>query len=88
MPLLSARRLRVQEIDFKTRRRGASFKIIARMRKAQRGAELMREDMEALGPVKIKDVDGAQPQIITIIRELENEGVLNLRGAVGEQYVV
>ena len=55
---------------------------------SQRGAELMREDMEALGPVKIKDVDGAQQQIITIIRELETEGVLNLRGAVGEQYVV
>jgi flagellar motor switch protein FliG len=55
---------------------------------SQRGAELMREDMEALGPVKIKDVDAAQQQIITIIRELETEGVLNLRGAVGEQYVV
>jgi flagellar motor switch protein FliG len=55
---------------------------------SQRGAELMREDMEALGPVKIKDVDAAQQQIITIIRDLETEGILNLRGAVGEQYVV
>ena len=55
---------------------------------SQRGAEMMREDMEALGPVKIKDVEAAQQQVIAIIRQLESEGVLSLRGTVGEQYVV
>jgi flagellar motor switch protein FliG len=55
---------------------------------SQRGAEMMREDMEALGPVKIKDVESAQQQVITVIRQLEAEGVLSLRGTVGEQYVV
>ena len=44
--------------------------------------------MDVLGPVKIKDVEGAQQQIINIVRELENEGVLSLKGAAGEQYVV
>jgi flagellar motor switch protein FliG len=55
---------------------------------SQRGAEMMREDMEALGPVKIKEVEAAQQQIIGVVRQLENEGVLSLKGAVGEQYVV
>jgi flagellar motor switch protein FliG len=55
---------------------------------SQRGAEMLREDMEALGPVKIKDVEAAQQQIISIVRQLETEGVVSLKGTVGEQYVV
>ena len=55
---------------------------------SQRGAEMLREDMDALGPVKIKEVDAAQQQIIAVVRQLEAEGVLSLKGAVGEQYVV
>jgi flagellar motor switch protein FliG len=55
---------------------------------SQRGAEMLREDMEALGPVKIKEVESAQQQIIAVVRQLEAEGVINLKGTVGEQYVV
>lgn len=55
---------------------------------SQRGAEMLKEDMETLGPVKIRDVEAAQQQIIALVRQLESEGVLSLKGAVGEQYVV
>jgi len=55
---------------------------------SQRGAEMLREDMDAVGPVKIKDVEAAQQQIIAVVRQLEVEGVVSLKGAVGEQYVV
>jgi flagellar motor switch protein FliG len=55
---------------------------------SQRGAEMLKEDMEALGPVKIRDVEAAQQQIIDLVRQLEAEGVVSLKGAVGEQYVV
>jgi flagellar motor switch protein FliG len=55
---------------------------------SQRGAEMLKEDMEALGPVKIKEVEAAQQQIIAVVRQLEAEGVINLKGTVGEQYVV
>ena len=55
---------------------------------SQRGAEMLREDMDALGPVKIKDVEAAQQQIIALVRQLESEGVISLKGTVGEQYVV
>jgi flagellar motor switch protein FliG len=55
---------------------------------SQRGAEMLKEDMEALGPVKIKEVEAAQQQIIAVVRQLESEGVVSLKGTVGEQYVV
>src|SRR6478672_6224992 len=55
---------------------------------SQRGAEMLREDMEALGPIKIKEVEAAQQQIIAVVRQLESEGTVSLKGTVGEQYVV
>jgi len=55
---------------------------------SQRGAEMLKEDMDALGPVKIKEVEGAQQQMIALVRQMETEGVISLKGAVGEQYVV
>jgi flagellar motor switch protein FliG len=55
---------------------------------SQRGAEMLREDMEALGPIKIKEVEAAQQQIIAVVRQLEAEGVISMKGTAGEQYVV
>src|SRR5579871_567049 len=55
---------------------------------SQRGAEMLREDMEALGPIKIKEVEASQQQIIAVVRQLESEGVISLKGTTGEQYVV
>jgi flagellar motor switch protein FliG len=55
---------------------------------SQRGADMLREDMDALGPVKIKEVEAAQQTVIALVRQLESQGVLSLKGAVGEQYVV
>ena len=55
---------------------------------SERGAGMLQEDMEVLGPVKIRDVEAAQQQVITVVRTLESEGVISLKGAVGEQYVV
>lgn len=54
---------------------------------SQRGAEMLKEDIEALGPVKIREVETAQQQIIAVVRQLDSEGVVSLKGAVGEQYV-
>jgi flagellar motor switch protein FliG len=55
---------------------------------SQRGSEMLKEDMESLGPTKVRDVEVAQQQIIALVRQLEGEGVINLKGSVGEQYVV
>lgn len=53
-----------------------------------RGAEMLREDMDSLGPIKIKEVESSQQQIIAVVRQLENEGVISLKGTAGEQYVL
>jgi flagellar motor switch protein FliG len=55
---------------------------------SQRGAAMLLEDMEALGPVKIKDVEGAQQMMIALLRQLEQEGVVSLKGGGDEQYIV
>ena len=55
---------------------------------SQRGAAMMLEDLQSLGPVKLKDVDNAQQEIITLAREMEKEGVLSLSGTAEDQYVV
>ena len=60
--------------------------ILAQM--SQRGADMLREDLDALGPIKIKEVEAAQQQIIAVFRQLEAEGTISLKGTVGEQYVV
>ncbi len=54
---------------------------------SQRGAEMMREDMDALGAVKIKEVESAQQQIIAVVRQMEAEGTVSLGAGGGEQYV-
>lgn len=55
---------------------------------SERGSEMLREDMDAMGAVKIREVETAQQSIIGVVRGLEAEGVINLKGQVGEQYVV
>jgi flagellar motor switch protein FliG len=70
--------------------KGTSEQMKNHMLKAmsQRGADMLREDMDALGPIKIKEVEAAQQQIIAVVRQLEAEGVISLKGTAGEQYVV
>lgn len=53
-----------------------------------RGVEMLKEDIEAMGPVKIKDVEAAQQQVIAVVRQMEAEGVISLKGGGTEQYVV
>jgi flagellar motor switch protein FliG len=55
---------------------------------SQRGREMLLEDMEAVGPVKIREVEAAQQTIIAAVRQLEAEGIVSLKEAAGEQYVV
>jgi flagellar motor switch protein FliG len=70
--------------------KGTSDKMKTHMLQAmsQRGADMLREDMDAMGPIKIKEVEAAQQQIIAVVRQLEAEGALSLKGTAGEQYVV
>ncbi|MHB1084174.1 MAG: flagellar motor switch protein FliG [Thiobacillus sp.] len=54
---------------------------------SQRAAEMMREDLESKGPVKLSEVEAQQREILTIIRRLADEGQISL-GAKGEEAYV
>jgi flagellar motor switch protein FliG len=55
---------------------------------SQRAAEMIKEDLEALGPVKLKDVEKAQQGIVDIVRKLEAEGKIVIGGGGAEDQMV
>ena len=54
---------------------------------SSRAVEMLREDMEAMGPIKIKDVEASQQQIVAVVRKLDESGVISLKGGGGDEYV-
>jgi flagellar motor switch protein FliG len=54
---------------------------------SQRAAETLREDLEAKGPVKLSEVEGAQKEILTMARKLADAGTISLGSSSGEQYL-
>lgn len=51
---------------------------------SKRAAELLRDDLEAKGPVKVSEVEAAQKDILTIARKLADSGEIVLGGS-GEE---
>ena len=47
---------------------------------SQRAAEMMREDMEVMGPVRLSEVEGAQLEVLGVAKRLETEGRLVFPG--------
>jgi len=64
---------------------GLKEKILKNMSK--RAAEMLREDMEARGPVRLSEVELAQKDIISTARRLAEEGDIVLGGGGGEEMV-
>jgi flagellar motor switch protein FliG len=54
---------------------------------SERAAGMLREEMETLGPVRMKEVSDAQQAINGIVQELEAKGELMIGGRRGEQMV-
>lgn len=54
---------------------------------SSRAVEMLREDMDVMGPIKLKEVEAAQQQIVSIVRKLDEDGVINLKGGGGDEYV-
>jgi len=52
-----------------------------------RAVEMMKEEMEFMGPIKLKEVEKAQHEVVEIVRQLEEEGVISIGGGGGEDYV-
>ena len=55
---------------------------------SNRAATLLREDLEALGPTKLSDVEKAQAEMVSKVKELEGQGKAFIaRGSDGDSLV-
>ncbi len=61
-------------------------KIFSNM--SERAAQLIREDMEYMGPVRLSDVEAAQQRIVDVVRRLEDAGEVILQGRGDSDVVV
>jgi flagellar motor switch protein FliG len=65
---------------------GVKEKIFRNMSK--RAAEMIRADLETMGPIRVSDVEAAQQQLVSIARRLEEEGKIFIeRGGYGDGLV-
>lgn len=55
---------------------------------SKRAADMLKEEMEVLGPTRLREVEKAQQEIVAIARKLEEEGLITTGAAAGEAYVV
>jgi flagellar motor switch protein FliG len=70
--------------------RGASEDLRAHVFAAMssRAADMLKEDMEVMGPVRAREVAGAQHEILALARNLEAEGKVILKLEQGDDFVV
>jgi len=69
--------------------KGASDAIRQRVfsNMSKRAVDLMKEEMEMLGAVRLREVEKAQQEIVAIARKLEEEGLITTGAGAGEPYV-
>jgi len=55
---------------------------------SERAAQLVMEDMEYMGPVRISDVESAQQRVVDVVRRLEDAGEIIISGRGGEKELI
>ncbi len=55
---------------------------------SERAAEMIKEDMEYMGPVRVSDVETAQQKIVDVVRRLEDSGELIISGRGGDKEMI
>jgi flagellar motor switch protein FliG len=55
---------------------------------SSRAVEMMKEDMDVLGPIRSRDVSKAQQECVAVARQLESQGKLTLKTEGEDEYVV
>jgi len=55
---------------------------------SERASKIMREDMESMGPVRLKDVDAAQMAMVQVAKDLAAKGEIMLAGSGGEDELI
>jgi flagellar motor switch protein FliG len=55
---------------------------------SERASQLIREDMQYMGPVRVSDVEAAQQRIVDVVRRLEDAGEIIISGRGGDKELV
>jgi flagellar motor switch protein FliG len=55
---------------------------------SKRLQEMIKDDMEVMGPVRVRDVEEAQQRIVNVIRKLEDEGEIVIARGEGDDLIV
>jgi flagellar motor switch protein FliG len=55
---------------------------------SKRAAQMLKEDMEYMGPIRLKDVEEAQQKIVSSIRHLEDTGEIVVARSGEDEMVV
>jgi flagellar motor switch protein FliG len=68
--------------------KGADDELKAKIFKnmSQRAAEMLKDDLESRGPVRLSEVEGAQKEILAMVRKMSEAGTIQL-GGKGEEFV-
>ena len=80
----------VDNSDLGVALKGANDEVQAAIFKnlSSRLAAMIKEDMEFMGPVRMKDVEEAQQKIVNIIRKLEDSGEIVISRGGGDEIIV
>ena len=73
-------------LALKTASQDLKDKIFKNM--SERASQLIKEDMEYMGPVRVSDVEAAQQKIVDVVRRLEESGEIIVSGRGGEKDLV
>ena len=73
------------KLSLKTASEGLQEKVFKNM--SQRAVEMLKEDMEIMGPTRLKDVEAAQQAILKIAKRLEQEGKVQLTSGGEDEFV-
>lgn len=70
--------------------KGSSEEVAQKIYKnvSKRAGEMLREDIEFMGPVRLRDVEEAQQRIVNVIRKLEDAGEIIVARGGGDELIV
>ena len=80
----------VESQDLALALKGASNEVSQKifLNMSSRASEMLKEDIEFMGPVRLRDVEEAQQRIVNIIRRLEDAGEIVVARGGGDEVVV
>ncbi|NLJ71875.1 MAG: flagellar motor switch protein FliG [Syntrophomonadaceae bacterium] len=80
----------VETQDLALALKGASNEVSTKIfnNMSQRASDMLKEDIEFMGPVRLRDVEEAQQRIVNVIRRLEDSGEIVVARGGGEEIIV